>query len=904
MADQNSYVRYKRETRHLLYWMIHASNTILKSSRSLPVADGIAISVNTTGEIPVSAVVPIANLIANYIKPIPPTIYRIFQCVIAARTAAHKVFKQISASNPNPEIERSNVSHKQFIDTLREAFEVLGGKSWEQEQKAEAKKAYESDDDVIFANRFSLLRLDKKGGESEQEDDEETVEDAAGKASSSRRKETTRTGKKYKGAKKGRKRKLQVPVREENLEDVPLESYRILEDKTETNIEYLMAISSLIEQWIELRDYTQIIWRHVAYDGLNSAVAGCMSNVSIAMVKQVELAIFAEFPGYDSYGTLIDTITGGDIDKAQGMSDMLAYQMDQRSQDLEAIKAPEVDVREQLMVHTYENLLDFVTDFQKTRSGKPTKSMLSGIRNWDPYFDLEKATKEERLKWRRSYTINWLFDLINLYSSVAIQCSAVRRETLILEDVDWSINGPWSEHRRLFGLTEFAGVITTLAMQKPGTDIRKRILPHHVFQLQYIVDSFAISRGWAVTSYNNHLVFAPASEFHPTRDIDLFVDRKSKRTGSGYTEGISAFHALLMKDATTYNDPRGKRDAELVKSVLEDFVDWLGESWYMHDVAGFPVSRFSATNVNGLWEYSPFLCGVGLTEALEISHDLNFYMWGIAFLAINLNACSVNALHATRIIRRSTVSPKGEWRTCLNPKTNQFFKQKSLLRVYSEAGWMLDRIPDEDIFEMSLLCLVRLSQTKVITDPETGKRVLENTKLISRSKAAGMWKDQIDGMSSELDALVERRYVFEPKAIDEILGPVPEGLENMIPKFMSDRKKQMYTGMELLAMIQVDFYNNICGETQLLALNSAWVTSRFLMLFQEIEQELCRLRNPLWVRAYEKGPREIRLKRGLLTVMMLNEQEPECMEVLARLFIKHAAEFSLVLGDGYRQKSR
>lgn len=55
-----------------------------------------------------------------------------------------------------------------------------------------------------------------------------------------------------------------------------------------------------------------------------------------------------------------------------------------------------------------KDLLDFTNDFQKTRSGKPTKRMQAEIRNWDPEFDVQQASKEERIKWRRSYTINWL----------------------------------------------------------------------------------------------------------------------------------------------------------------------------------------------------------------------------------------------------------------------------------------------------------------------------------------------------------------------------------------------------------------------------------------------------------------------------------------------------------------
>lgn len=79
-----------------------------------------------------------------------------------------------------------------------------------------------------------------------------------------------------------------------------------------------MAVHSLSSQWVELRNYLQGLWRQVAYGGLNSAVAGTMSNIAIATIKRTESAIFVDFPGHDSYETVMKTITRGDVDKAQG----------------------------------------------------------------------------------------------------------------------------------------------------------------------------------------------------------------------------------------------------------------------------------------------------------------------------------------------------------------------------------------------------------------------------------------------------------------------------------------------------------------------------------------------------------------------------------------------------------
>ncbi len=170
MADQNSYLRYKRDTRLLLYWMIHTSNSIVESSSPIP--DAAPITVNTTGEITVSAVVPISKLIAKHINSIPSIIYRLFQSVIAARTATHTLFEQIVAKKPDPEIEKSNVSHKRFIDALTEAFNVLGGEAWAERQKDERDNVGDEDvDEVVFANKFSALGIDGL-------EDREEVEDA------------------------------------------------------------------------------------------------------------------------------------------------------------------------------------------------------------------------------------------------------------------------------------------------------------------------------------------------------------------------------------------------------------------------------------------------------------------------------------------------------------------------------------------------------------------------------------------------------------------------------------------------------------------------------------------------------------------------------------------------------
>lgn len=257
-------------------------------------------------------------------------------------------------------------------------------------------------------------------------------------------------GKGKKGKRGKAKRKPKQPI-EASLDEVPLESYRIIEDESGTITDYLMAVYSCVREWIELRQYLQSIWREVAYGGLNSAVAGELSNLAIALVKQTEFSISVEFPGHDSYHTIMQTVTRGDVEKASTNFGMSMHRIAPDG-TTELVGEAKLDAREQFMVYTYDALVDFVTDFQQTRSGKPTKRLLKELNGWSPTFNLQTATKEERLNWRRSYMINWLFDLVNVFSSIVVQRINIKGQKILLENVDWSTRGPWNEHRRLYGL--------------------------------------------------------------------------------------------------------------------------------------------------------------------------------------------------------------------------------------------------------------------------------------------------------------------------------------------------------------------------------------------------------------------------------------------------------------------
>lgn len=314
----------------------------------------------------------------------------------------------------------------------------MGGKSWLSEQKDHSNVSDGDKEEVIFANAFSTLTLDITDENQDEDDDgsKDAQQVMVSAAVRSKKKAVKNDKKGKRGRKPKSKSKIAVPA--PSLGEAPLDSYRIVEDETGIVTDYVMAVNSFFHQWIELRHYLLGAWRDVAYKGLNSAVAAALSNIAIGMIKGTQSRIFVDFPGRESFETIMKTITRGDPDRAQGMFTTDIHRISPEGHT-EKTGTLGLDLREGLMIHCYQDLADFITDYQKTCSGKPTKNMSKQIQNWDPTFDLQRATKEQRLKWRRDYAINWLYDLVNVNSSVVVQRRTLRGQDIALESVDWSV---------------------------------------------------------------------------------------------------------------------------------------------------------------------------------------------------------------------------------------------------------------------------------------------------------------------------------------------------------------------------------------------------------------------------------------------------------------------------------
>ncbi|KAL4876631.1 hypothetical protein BJY04DRAFT_222810 [Aspergillus karnatakaensis] len=822
----NTYLQYKQDQKRLVYWLIHASNTIIKSFPA-----ETTIPLNTSGEITLSSLVSLSELVAKHIKPIPATIHRLLRSVIEARKKTHSLFRRLVAEDPDPEVVKSNISHEVWINGLTKAFNLMGGEAWLTKIKDSTQPlGEENEDEVVFSNKFAGLNL----SEADDEEDEQATERATNAPVRVQSK-----GKKKGKGKKGRQSKGEN-VDESDLDKVPFESYRIIEDQTGLVTDYLLSCYSLNLEWSDLRSCMQGVWYRVAYHGLNSAVAGALRNISLGMFSKIQTETLADFPGHESYETIMKTITRGDPDKAQGSFRLSMSQWrEDNTGPVETLFTRDVEIREHLMIYAYQDLLDFVTDFQKTRSGKPTRAMLKTL-NWDPTLDLSQASNEDRLKWRRAYTINWLYDLVNVFSAIVTQRRNLGGEKIQLESVDWSVHGPWHHHRRLYGLNEFAGEVTALAMQKPATDIKPKIQPHLVFQLQCIIDSLCVSRGWLANGLYGDTLICPPKTFRPRRDLDLFLDRMYDREPRGFIMEAARISIYLEQYVMVHGGPIG----------------------YMYGLKTIPPSRFTSTNSNGLWEYSPYLCGVGLMEALELAHAVSMRLWessadcmclmhlhnmlvqkrylkspiglykslelvfrddffvdgkvpkshfvqallAVVFKVRNLRTSATYRNNAYRDYRNAS-----DLRELLVVSTNPLLRSKSLVTLYREAYWIPDRIPDSDIPTATALASLRLHQVKRVVDPVTGKGTLEDTELVRRFRAAG-WDDPTMLALTETSTIVITSVEEDkmPKAVLE--AHVAEGYKWQPKKSTQShtlRDKGILSSKDFLRILEFDLKGDI-----------------------------------------------------------------------------------------------
>ncbi|THY50911.1 hypothetical protein D6C97_06868 [Aureobasidium pullulans] len=917
MLTQNSYLDYKRSTTYLVYWLSHASNTIIRAL-SQEQQDDSAAKVNTTGQVSCKELITMAKRVAaNLHEEVPSTIFRLFRSVIKARSKAYEMFRELAATHADEKMEESNTSHKHFIDRLDEAFAILGGEAWMAKQRAGVEEVEDRDsiERIIFTNPFSALITELSADDPSDDDDDQLLQ-----SSRSRAKKTFGNGKRDQKRKKKTKSTPTTISEGIDLKDIPLESFRILDGPEDLITDYYIAVTYVIDEWQKLRAFIHNQWYFVTHKDLNSAIAGTLSCLAIGMVRRTMATIFIEFPReQDTYESIMQTFTRGNF-KKDFCTSMLSPDPDDKH----------VDVEEAISMHAYQDLHDFLLDYQKNRNGKPTKRMQAHLSDWDPKLDLSQVDKKTRIAWRRSFTINWLYDLVNVHSHNVRQSPYIKVEGVALEAIPWSSQHSSFAYDQLLGVEQFAGAITTLAMQKPGTNLVAKITMWLVFQLQCIVDATTISRGWSCMM-SNQLLEPSCPDYSPRQDIDVFLGETTE-IFEGFYWGARLSLINLEKDAVEFGNPARYSPARHGLDHLSTHIrTWLGASEHVLSWSGVP-SRFAEHDSNGLWNYSPFLCGTGLMEALEITYRSTMITWDkisepIGLLHLHNMASQKGYLtnqetifnslttlfadsffdqgiiptrrfdqawrHRTQNVRtrplRMQRSEAARAARCgrdihsfLSLDHNLYFRRRSNLLLYREADWDPERIPESSMEPRTALGRVRIHQTKRVVDTETGAMTYEKTELIKRAIAQGA---TIDSMST-----FHKQYSTScgDKGATEIQ---PSGSDLNTRTWSSSTRKfgdasnggQTPSGLELLEKISVDIYQDISGCRPVTGLNYLWITTMMLEVYVEWERDLKSARNPLHMRVFGKPRQQGIDPRATLTHFVLEEKPgyEECLKILA-----------------------
>jgi hypothetical protein len=199
-------------------------------------------------------------------------------------------------------------------------------------------------------------------------------------------------------------------------------------------------------------------------------------------------------------------------------------------------------------------------------------------------------------------------------------------------------------------------------------------------------------------------------------------------------------------------------------------------------------------------------------------------------------------------------------------EANHFFNIKSNLILYRRAKWSMDAIPEADISSDSLLFEARLGQTAIGANTTT----------------AG---EHVQGMNKEESKLGDARTRGDDgNQGDDRIATLPPNMSVSEPTKL----------LELLEAAKCDLYRDLSRHPRPLSgMNYLGATITMMALFKEIEDELDKRRNPLYVTVYEKTPHRRRHEREDLTLRALNGEDDECLGVMAQVFQFPRYRFSI-----------
>jgi hypothetical protein len=881
MASHSLYEKYKQDTASFVQWMFNISKIIVLSQPNDP--ESLTIKDATLCPA-VNNFIPLARFIVNKSQEVPHHIFSALSSAIEKRIAAATSYTAPEGSKAADALEASNAGHQHFTNTLQTCFDILGGPGWKASKHRSNAEPSIEDIQQELLNRFRALNVVQTTTEASSEEE--------GPSSSAGPKQQRKPGKgNPKKKKKPKKTKGKEPAMEEGYKAFSMEDLRNIDGQDKLASDYLLAVYSAAQQWIELRSFIQHIWHEVAYEKHNTAVAAATSKVAISMVHRTNAAIFVDFPGNDCYLTIVKALARGDVDKAEGTFVVSTTDIAGNTGTRTV-----VDIKEQFLYHTYEALKEFIQSYRNARTGKPSDKMRKRLNNWDANVDLKTLSEEDRLEWRRKYIIKWLYDLVNVYSAAKVTHNNSLNFKKEKEHIDWY----GGNIRTIFGLNEFAADITHMAMQKVNSELDTLIHPHHVFQLQCIVDSFTVSRGWSTPIDSEHSFREPA-DFQATRDIDLFLDRKEIYAHGGYVLSAQFMRKNLEQTCADYKSLESILNA--IIETRDDFHNFLGEHVYAKKEGpwkGIEGSRFGQDDADGLHKYSPFLCGAGLEEALSLSYKQMMWLWQEMREPVLL-------LHMYRFLKQlDYLQPVALWecleilfKGCVFPaeryqddtadvgKTLQVlmgmrqttrsgtttthvgtnihelydvsrcknFNRESSLSAYRRAGWNFETAPNLDCSSDKDMGTLKSMGRKENDDAESDPGEVDNNVPIVQIKSLGEtehYYGQPAKMATQTTTSGDPMPSTAGPSTAKHSAPEPEGLPEPDPTTEIE-----YRDRDMVNFVNADFLDDVCGFSSavparpLSGINYPILTYYILKVFADVEARLSEAQNNMYMSYFE-----------------------------------------------------
>ncbi|KAH0164667.1 hypothetical protein KCU67_g5043, partial [Aureobasidium melanogenum] len=425
-------------------------------------------------------------------------------------------------------------------------------------------------------------------------------------------------------------------------------------------------------------------------------------------------------------------------------------------------------------------------------------------------------------------------------------------------------------------------------MQKPGTPFENKILLHHVFQLHCMIDSFTVAQGWS-PDLSGDAEFEPRPEdFYPIEAIDRFLDRHTDGSSVGFIKGVDVLLETLKHTDSMSRFTHSGNILEELPYLRKLFKNWLGVSSHAFTTENSPPSRFERkSNRNGLWEFSPFLCGAGLAEALDIAYRISIIIWSELTEPIQLMQLQELLVHKgylqknldrfkdldemfyeksfhkdakpTEHFKKNKYfpGPAGpQARTLLRSATkleewlslgeNTFLRSKPNLLLYREFDWKFWCITEDEMIPNSLLGSLCVVQTRRMIDPVTGKIRFEDTDLIKNARE----QNRVDYTD---DACILRRAEFIKR--EKIRGM--HGLEEPLPSIADmdvtastqdfqhtiDDDPPLSTFV-VWQLLKAEVWEDVCSRQPLCGFNYLWLMTIILKTWAKIDDHLQKTQTP------------------------------------------------------------